>query len=119
MADKPTVQLVMEYDAQEFWSAIFGGAWETHEWWRKVRYLGDADWNTIGRVQLSIDNPDDYSKALTKTIGIEDLAKAWSKAITDRNCDACTGRPLNVENVDSCVSDLILQIAVMGQAHYS
>jgi len=101
-------------DAEEFWSSTFGSGWEDCSWWIDWNYSEGADWNKIGQISLKVLDPDDYNevKTITKTIGLEDIVKAYEWA-QGQNFFHCGSR-WNWEDQDVCVSDGILQIAMFG-----
>lgn len=105
----------------ELWRNIMGGAFEVNPWWVGVKYLLDAEWDVPGPVILYIANPDDGEDAEEefRTITPENVVNALYKAMDKGYVDACTGTPIH-ENMDwdSCSSDVILQIAVLGDVVY-
>lgn len=108
--------------SEELWSNIFGGGWDTLPWWSDFVYFDGADWDRIGRVRLTALDPDSgVTDEVSKTLGIDDLATAYARCITAGYVDACTGRPITLDltNTDACVSDTVLQMAVLGEVVYS
>lgn len=108
-------------NTQEIWENAFGTSGESWSWWREVTFLDGADWDKPGRVRLGIEDPNDESKTRVKTIGITELKAAAVKAAS--TCvDACTGSKIAVHGEDldwdACVSDCVLQIAVLGEVVY-
>jgi hypothetical protein len=106
-------------DAEEFWSNTFGSGWEECSWWIDWKYSEGADWNKIGEISLTVLDPEDYNevKTITKTIGLEDIIKAYEWA-QGENAFHCGGR-WRWDDQDVCVSDGILQIAVFGELTYA
>lgn len=110
-----------EESQQSLWEAVFGSSGETWDWWHAVR-LVEGDWDKIGRVYLEVTNPDDeMGMPVNATIGIQDVADAYAKAVARGYRDACTGRRLTLDldaGLDACSSDVVLQIAVLGDVVY-
>jgi hypothetical protein len=108
-------------DKQAIWENTFGTSGESFSWWREVTFLDDADWNKPGRVRLGIEHPDDASKTGVKTLGIDEIVAAAIKA-SETCVDPCTGSKIDVNgddiDWDACVSDCVLQIAVLGEVVY-
>jgi len=104
----------IKVDAEEFWSNTFGSGWEDCSWWVDWKYSNGADWNKIGEITLTIQDPDDHEelKTITKTIGLNDIVKAYEFA-QEQNFFHC-GNRWHWEDQDQCVSDGILQIAMFG-----
>lgn len=105
---------------QEIWENAFGTSGETFSWWREVTFL-EGDWDVIGRVRLGIEDPEDESRTVTKTVGIS-VVMAAARLAAETCVDACTGRKISVHGEDldwdACVSDCVLQIAVLGEVVY-
>lgn len=115
-----TVTIKRIMSEEEFWSSIFGAGWETHSWWTGHEYLKGATWQSpggpAGRVRLTIDRPDAEGQ-ITKEIGLDELVTAFNRAV-ETKVDTCTGAPVDIENMDTCTSDTVLQIAVLGEDYY-
>lgn len=110
----------MSVEPTELWCNVFGTAGESMPWWQAVEFV-EGDWDTVGRVRLEIDNPDDeFGVPVTGTYGLEDVIEAVQKVI-DTCVDACTGQPIEVGDDmdwDACVSDCVLQTLVLGEVVY-
>lgn len=120
MSDK--IKLSVEVNPEDLWSEVLGGGWEEWIWWIKINYLDGADWDKIGKVEITYEDPDEEGKHSKKIIGIEDLVRAIEFAVSKGYRDACTGIPIKYQDVeagfDACSSDCIVQIAVMGDVYY-
>lgn len=119
MENSETINIVVPVNKQLLWEATFGGGWEYSEWWIKLEYPDGADWNIIGTGEFTLTacDPDDPDEPpTTKTLTIEDLAKAYSVALreTYQHC----GGVWNLEDPDACVSDGLLQLAFFGEITY-
>lgn len=104
---------------EELWINTFGTNGESFEWWTRVRFES-GDWDTIGVVTLTITDPDDEDKAITKTVNYADIEAAALKVMTT-SVDACTGQAITIGmdmDWDACVSDCVLQTAVLGEVVY-
>ena len=64
-----SVVIKREMDDVEFWSSIMGSSEFPHEWWLKIRYHGEADWDKPGSVTVTaLDGETD--EPVTKTLSI-------------------------------------------------
>lgn len=113
-----TKQSSVTLDADDLWSAVMGSGWETWPWWQSVKYL-EGDWDVPGRVQVSIDDPDAEDAALVRVITLSALIDAVHTVNERGFVDLCTGRPIDWEDLDACVGDLVLQIAIFGKEIYA
>ena len=107
-------------DDKELWSCVMGSGWETWDWWRVIRYADGTDWKTPGKVLVAVADPDDEDQRVAKTITVDDLARAVSVAI-EKNYNGGLGHMINwlsFEDYDACASDVIMQIAVLGDVVY-
>ena len=123
MTEHLTVTIKVVWDEEritDLWSQVMGGAFEYCSWWREVRYIGEADWDKPGKVTLVIENPGSTgAKTKRKTIGPKDVVQALYTAMERGHRDACTGRPITEHmDWDQCSSDVVLQIAVLGEVVY-
>lgn len=113
MAD---IIISIRVDEKELWSAVFGASPEFFPWYRSIHFKGGG-WETPGLVTVSMDDPDDEDKAITKDLTITEIAAAWAEAVS-RDLYHC-GTPLrNIDDFDSCASDIVLQLAVLGDVVY-
>lgn len=119
MSAPDTVTLGKDYETSELWSAVMGSGWETWSWWQSVRYL-EGDWDIPGRVQVSISDPDDPDADIDIVqVDLDALILAVKTVAAGNYVDACTGRDIDWEDVDACVGDLVMQIAVLGKETYA
>ena len=89
-------------------------------WWRTVRFLDGSDWDVPGPVLLGIDDPYSDDKVVYNIVEYDDIEAAALKAMSTA-CDACTGLGISISadmDWDACVSDAVLQIAVLGEVVY-
>jgi hypothetical protein len=101
-------------DDADFWSEIFGSTEFTFDWWLKVKYLDGASWEKPGLVEITV--LDGNNERLTKVLGIEDLVIAYEDVVT-QGLGHCGG-VVDIENMDECASDLVLQQAMFGEVIY-
>lgn len=104
---------------EELWINTFGTAYEVHGWWRNEHFI-EGSWDTIGVVKLTIEDPDEPEAVITKTLTYDDVEAAALKVMTT-SVDACTGQPITIGadmDWDACVSDCVLQTAVLGEVVY-
>jgi len=114
-----TIDITVPVSKQLLWEATFGGGWEFMEWWVKLEYANGGDWNIIGTGEFTLTacDPDDPDEpTTTKTLTIEDLAKAYGVALA-RNLGHCGGS-WDLDDPDACVSDGLLQLAFYGDVIY-
>lgn len=110
-----TVTIKREIDEAEFWSSIMGSSEFPHEWWLKIKYHGEADWDVPGSVTVTgLDGETD--KPVSKTLTIEDLVQAYEAVLT-KQYHHC-GTKVDIDNMDDCSSDMVLQMAVFGDVVY-
>ena len=110
-----SVVIKREMDDVEFWSSIMGSSEFPHEWWLKIKYHGEADWDKPGTVTVTgLDGETD--EPVSKTLTIEDLVCAYEAAITKPYYHC--GMKVDIDNMDDCSSDIVLQLAVFGDVVY-
>ena len=68
--EKVTIPVVV--DAEQFWSAVFGSAWETWDWWVSLNYLEGSDWDKVGQVEIAGLDPDGNQETDIIKKGISD-----------------------------------------------
>ncbi len=109
-----TVTITRTMDAKEFWSSIMGSTEFIGEQWVKVRYHGDADWDVPGIVTITAEDGD--GEQTSKSLTIEDLVQAY-EAVIAKPYYHCGGT-VDIDNMDECASDIVLQQAVFGDVIY-
>jgi hypothetical protein len=113
--ESTTVLVIPRYmESQEFWANIMGGASLHGEYWLGVKYLNDAKWDVPGEVRLAIE--DEEGDTVVKTLTVADLLSAYNVAIS-KPYYHCGGR-IDIEDMDECASDIVLQIAMLGDVIY-
>ena len=112
-------EIVIPVDDTELWSAVFGSAFETWDWWAGVEYLDGSDWDKPGKVRLKIDSPVGGPKFVQRTLKVSDLVRGLTIAHVKGYRDACSGRQAWLEmEYDACEGDCILQCAIFGEVIY-
>lgn len=109
-----TIPFVMK--DEEFWSEVLGSTEFTFSWWRRVKYLGDADWDKPGIVELTIEDPEGEG-TITKALTLADLVSAYY-VVVEKGYHHC-GSKIDIFNMDECASDIVLQQAMFGDVIYS
>jgi hypothetical protein len=109
-----TVTLTRTMDAAEFWSSVMGSLEFMGEYWRKVKYHGDATWEVPGIVTITADNGE--GEEIAKSLTIEDLVQAY-EAVIAKPYYHCGGT-IDIDDMDECASDIVLQQAVFGDVIY-
>ena len=108
------VTITRVIDDTEFWSSIMGSTEFYNEWWLKVRYRGEADWDKPGTVTITAMGED--NEPIDVTLGLDDLVKAY-ELVVEKEYHHC-GMTVDIDNMDECASDLVLQAAVFGDVIY-
>lgn len=110
------------YQTNDLWSAVMGSGWEMWSWWKSINYL-EGDWDEPGVLRVEVEDPEDEDKTISKDINAQKIIEAMSlvAGMPDRFCDACTGRPIDWDDLDfdACVGDLFMQYAVFGETVYA
>lgn len=109
-----SVTIKREIDEEEFWSSILGSTEFINEWWLSVRYRGDATWEVPGTVTLTIEGED--GEPVTKSLTIHDLVEAYEIAVSKPYYHC--GNKIDIDDMDECASDIVLQIAMFGDVVY-
>ena len=109
-----TVTISRKMSQTEFWSNIMGSLEFHFEWWLAVKYLDGADWDKPGAVKLTIE--DENGKPLTKKLTTQDLLLAYQHVV-EKSYHHC-GTTRDIENMDECASDMVLQTAMLGDVVY-
>lgn len=109
-----TVTITRQISRTDFWSNVMGSINFNFEWWRAVKYLDGADWNKPGTVQLTIDNGE--GKPYTKKLTTDHLVTAYRYVIA-QGYTHC-GMEVDIEDMDECSSDMVLQVAMLGDVVY-
>lgn len=109
-----TVTITRKIDDTEFWSNIMGSTEFPNEWWLKVEYHGDASWEVPGTVTITADNGE--GETVAKSLTIDDLVKAYEFVVANKyhHCNVT----VDIDNMDECASDLVLQVAMFGDVIY-
>jgi hypothetical protein len=103
----------------ELWASVFGSA-PDYWGWTVIEFL-EGDWDTPGRAKVTIIDPDDPTYVVAvRELTMDHIWEALDKAVAARYTDVCTGRPIHETcEWDACTSDVILQLAVLGEIMYS
>jgi hypothetical protein len=103
---------------QEVWEAVCGSlGWSQEPWFYEISIL-EGEWDEQGVLRVSIDDPIDVGKHITKDLTAHDLNRAYEELIRkDENlhCGDCDV----VDDPDSCSTDKILQQAMLGEYTYA
>lgn len=100
------------------WSEVFGAGFELSPWVKSVEWI-EGSWDRPGVVEVGLDAPDDVG-IKQATITPADLIAALDGAVRARMVDTCTGNPIHEHmEWDACSSDVLIQIAVLGDVYYS
>jgi hypothetical protein len=101
-----------EVEDQLLWETVFGSSpFSFGDHFTKANYIGDADWDVIGKIRIT--GLDENDKKVTKTLSVKDLAKALPVANKQVYMDL-----FNFDQYDSICSDAVLQVAMFGKVIY-
>lgn len=104
--------ITFEVDDQELWSSVFGSRpFSFGDHFTDAEYIGDSDWDNPGEIKVT--GTDENDQEITKTIRVEDLAKALPIANSQVYMDL-----FNFDNYDSICADAVLQVALFGKVIY-
>lgn len=112
-----TVSLRLSAPAQSVWQAAFGTGFDEMPWWRKAH----GDWENVGEYVLGIEDPDDETKTITKTVTLPDIVAAI-QSMLDNNVPVW-GQvvPFGCEMAndwDADIADAVLQTVMLGSVVY-
>jgi hypothetical protein len=113
-----SVIIPIKIEATEFWSAIFGSAWESWDWWLDYEFLEGSDWDTVGLVRVVGLDPegDQVSDKIEKILTIEDLVKSYTHLVNSNpNIPTMSYGELDLDASDG---DVIIQQAIFGDVIY-
>jgi len=106
------VAIKFNVDDVELWSAVFGSSgFSFGDHWVDYEYIGDTDWDKVGRVKIT--GIDEDEQEVTKTIGIRQIAEALPIANQQVYMDL-----VNFDNYDAVCADAVLQVAIFGKVIY-
>jgi hypothetical protein len=109
-----TVLIVRAIDKDEFWSEVFGSAWEMNEWWLDYSFT-EGSWDKHGSVSITAINPVDDT-LMTRVLTIDDLVAAYTMIVSGDNYH-CGGK-VNIDDMDMCAGDMVVQQAMFGDVFY-
>jgi hypothetical protein len=118
-AHKVDLKVLVSFPAELVWSSVFGSAFETWSWWTAFTFI-DGDWDVPGHVALGIENPDggeDITKVLTIVEIVEAFQQALDRGYINPNCMYLSTREPDID-LDAEMADVILQIAMLGEATF-
>lgn len=100
--------------AEDLWSNVFGSAWEMNEWWSTHKFI-EGDWDVPGKIQITADNPIDENP-ITKVLTIDDIVTGYTMAVLGKHYHC--GGYVDVQDLDMCAGDIIVQCAMFGDVYY-
>ena len=107
-SEQSTIQII--------WESIFGTSGGTEPWWEEISIL-EGSWDTPGRVRVSVDDPKDETKTITKTFTALDLVHVYKSL--PPGTSHCGDYNIIGDSADSCTFDIIMQWAFFGEAVYA
>lgn len=107
-----SIMVPVQVDAEEFWSNVLGSAWEAWDWWVAVDYSEGSDWDKAGEVTITAwDGKTEGEARITKTLTLQDLVEGYTKCLAN-------GSRMNLDDLDACDGDAIIQTAMFGEVVY-
>lgn len=97
------------------WGNIFGASAGMWSWWNGISHL-TGDWDTPGLVLLTVEDPDNEDRVISKSLRPEDIFAALAKATEFYPWHF--GRRDGLLDLDASSADLVLQVAIFGDAVY-
>ena len=113
--------VTIELDGNELWSAVFGSGFESdpvnRHWLKDYSFGKDTTWNKAGIVTIEYITEADENIVHTRDLDVNDLAQALSYAIQNGYRHVPCGGAIGIDfdDYDSCVADIILQLAIYGK----
>lgn len=113
--------VIIELDDNELWGSVFGSGFDcdpvNRHWLKDYSFGKDTTWNKAGTVTIEHITEADEDIVHTQLLTVNDLARALSYAIQEGYrhvpCGGAIGTDL--DDFDSCVADIILQLAIYGK----
>jgi hypothetical protein len=100
----------------EDWASIFGACAGTWSWWDTIEHM-TGDWDTPGEVFLAIEDPNSEGyKLVSRTFTADEIFAALRKAT--RLYPHLFRRFDGWLDLDAASADVVLQVAVLGEAVY-
>lgn len=109
-----TILVPKAIDKDELWSNVFGSAWEMNEWWLDYTFI-EGNWDKHGIVSITAENPLDDG-TLTRTLNIDDIANAYAEIVNGDHYHC--GGAVDIDDMDMCAGDLVIQQAMFGDVFY-
>jgi len=120
------VRVPTVFTVEELWSSVLGSGWEgISSGWVKDSKEVECEWNRapIGAGCLRVTAEADDGHAVTVDVTAEVLVSAVQAFIDSGRVDVCTGEPVQWVpgelDLDACVGDDVLQLAVLRKVVYS
>lgn len=107
-----TINAPYVIDADALWSRIFGAepqAAGSH--WRGLRFLNGCDWDRHGAAEVTLEDPEDEDKTVTRRVTIETLALSLSELSFPEHLR----REILDDEADCVSADAVIQYAVYGE----
>lgn len=104
----------------EDWKSIFGAFPDYWSWWHGIKHLDGGDWDRPSKVELTIDDPDepDGSKAIRRILEPKEIFTALATATEKHPWLFGRNERYGELELDAGSSDIVLQVALFGEAVY-
>ena len=107
-----TISVPYTIDTTNLWSRIWGSdPYAFGSWWRNVEWLDGSDWNKVGTVRVTLEDPEDEEKTVTRDVSINDIATALSAPSFPHHLR----QNIMDDNADCIDSDAVIQQIVYGE----
>lgn len=99
------------------WGNIFGASAGMWSWWRGITHI-IGDWDTPGRVLLTIEDPDHEGRVINRALNADAVFAALAKATELYPWHFIRDHRNGLLDLDAVSSDVVLQVAVFGEVVY-
>ena len=116
VAEKVTITVPLEMDADNLWQMIFGSEFETWEWWYAYTNFQGGDWehHCLAEVYHYLD--EDNGEVIPFQLTIDHIVAAITALIQQGNIGV-TNALIN-EDFDADAADMVIQQACFGEVVY-
>ena len=116
VAEKVTITVPLEMDADDLWRMIFGSEFETWDWWYAYTNFKGGDWehHCLAEVYHYLDK--DSGEVIAFQLTIDHIVDAISALIQDGHNSIATA--LINQDFDADLADIVIQKTCFGEVVY-